>query len=43
VAFLTLEVRWFFAGPLEEAGPGIEEWFRSRPRRAGSGTPTPLV
>jgi hypothetical protein len=43
VAFLTLEVRWFFAGPLEEAGPGIEEWFRSRPRRAGSGTPPPLA
>jgi hypothetical protein len=43
VALSTLEVRWFFAGPLEETGPGIEEWFRTRPRLDGSGTPPPLT
>ncbi|HYZ25640.1 MAG TPA: hypothetical protein VE597_01910 [Geminicoccaceae bacterium] len=43
MAFSTLEVRWFFDGPLEETGPGIEEWFRTRPRLGGSGTPRPLA
>jgi len=43
VAFATLEVRWFFGGPLEETGPGIEEWFRTRPHLGGNGPPAPLA
>ena len=32
MAWSTLEVRWFCPGPLAETGPGVEEWFRARPR-----------
>jgi hypothetical protein len=38
----TLEVRWFFPGPLDESGPGMEVWFRTRPRYGGSGQPAPM-
>lgn len=41
MAYSTLEVRWFFGGPLEETRPGIEAWFRRS--RLGGGTPAPLV
>jgi hypothetical protein len=43
MAYATLEVRWFFEGPLEETGPGVEAWFRARPHPAGSGTPPPVA
>jgi hypothetical protein len=39
----TLEVRWFFAGPLEAGGSGMEAWFRTRPPLGGSGRPRPLA
>ena len=43
MASSTLEVRWFFPGPLEESGSGIEVWFRARPRYGGSGEPAPIT
>jgi hypothetical protein len=43
VPLSTLEVRWFFAGPLEASGPGMEDWFRTRPPFGGSGRPRTLV
>jgi len=37
----TLEMRWFFPGPLEESGSGVEVWFGTRPRYGGHGRPAP--
>ena len=37
MALSTLEARWFLPGPLEETGPGVEAWFRTRPIDAGGG------
>jgi hypothetical protein len=42
LAWSTLEVRWFFPGPLAETGPGVEEWFRTRPLLGDGGRPLPL-
>jgi hypothetical protein len=42
LAWSTLEVRWFCPGPLAETGPGVEEWFRARPRLGGGGKPLPI-
>lgn len=42
VPWSTLEVRWFFPGPLEESGAGVEVWFRTRPLPGGSGQPAPM-
>ena len=42
MAWSTLEVRWFFPGPLEESGSGMEAWFRTRPRYGGSGQPASI-
>ena len=42
MAWSTLEVRWFFPGPLEESGSGMEAWFRTRPRYCGSGQPASI-
>ena len=41
MALSTLEARWFFPGPLEETGQGVEAWFRTR--AIGSGKPAPLA
>jgi hypothetical protein len=38
----TLEMRWFFPGPLEESGSGMEVWFRTRPRYGSSRPPAPI-
>jgi len=35
LAVSTLEARWFIPGPRQEAGPGIEAWFRTRPIDGG--------
>jgi hypothetical protein len=43
LASSTLEVRWFLDGPLEETGPGVEEWFRTRPRLGGTDSPPSLA
>jgi hypothetical protein len=43
VPLSTLEVRWFFAGPLEASGPGMEYWFRTRARFGGGGRPPALA
>jgi hypothetical protein len=40
LALSTLEARWFFPGPLEETGQGVEAWFRAR---AIGGGPAPLA
>jgi hypothetical protein len=42
LAWSTLEVRWFCPGPLAETGPGVEEWFRARPRLGDGGKPLPI-
>jgi hypothetical protein len=39
----TLELRWFFSGPLEESGSGMEVWFTTRPRYGRSGRATPIA
>jgi hypothetical protein len=42
LAWSTLEVRWFCPGPLADTGPGVEEWFRTKPRLGGGGKPLPI-
>ena len=39
----TLEVRWFFPGPLAETGAGVKSWFRSRPRYDRPDEPAPIA
>jgi hypothetical protein len=41
LALSTFEARWFFPGPLEETGPGVEAWFRTR--AIGSGGPATIA
>jgi hypothetical protein len=43
VSWSTLEVRWFFPGPLAESGAGVEAWFRSRARCDGGDGPLPVA